>query len=141
LLRVTPDGQVAFYKNQRATRLSLVTLMLSRRLFFDYGGFRPVHFGGDWELYVRLRECLGAPGFTRIVTPLMLALWSPDSTTRAANREALEDGYRSPPRRMYSEIALAGQGLAPAPPIAEQQSRLMASGIYAEPSEIVELVD
>jgi hypothetical protein len=139
LVRVAPNGCIVFHRDQRAARLSLVTLMLSRKLFMELGGFRAVRFGADWELYVKLREALGAASFRRLRTPLMLALCSPSSATRGTGSEALEDGYRSPARRVYSEIALAAQGLAPAISVADEDAWLRASGNYSQPVGVVEL--
>ncbi len=139
LVRTTPGGSVVFHKDQKATRLGLVTLMLRRRSFLELGGFRSVHFGGDWELYVKLRELLGANGLRRIKTPLMLGLCSAGSSTRRTGSEALEDGYRSPARRLYSEIVLGEQGLAPAVSAFDQHARLRESGNYVEAAATVEL--
>jgi len=139
LVRLRPGGTIVFHKDQKATRLSLVTLMLHRHSFLELQGFRSVHFGGDWELYVKLRASLGPTRFHRIVAPLMLGLCSSGSATRRLHSEALEDGYRSPARRLYSEMVLAEQGLAPAPSAVALAACLRASGNYAEPAEVVEL--
>lgn len=138
-LRVTPGGRFVFFKNQKASRLSLVSLMLSRRLFFEQGGFRSARVGADLELYTRLTTRLGADAVTRIWAPLILGLWSERSITRQSGTEALEDGYRSAVRRSYSEQVSLLRRPGSQPSEADRDALLRASGNYVEPSEVVEL--
>jgi hypothetical protein len=67
-------------------------------------------------------------------------LWSEASATRAIGTEALENGYRSPSRRLYSELVFAqhAAGFARRSD-AEIDELLRSSDNYLEPSEIVEV--
>ena len=138
-LRVRPDGRFVFFKNQKALRLSLVSLMVGRQLFFEQGGFRSARVGADLELYERLRARLGADAVTRIRAPLILGLWSEQSLTRQSGTEALEDGYRSAVRRSYSELVYLQRRPRAQPSDADCDALLRASGNYAERNEVVEL--
>lgn len=104
LLRLRPDGGVIFFKDQKASRLSRVSLMLERRLFERIGPFRSARFGADEELHARITARFGPRAIARIKAPLMLSLWAGSSATRMGGSESLEDGYRSPSRRLYSEL-------------------------------------
>jgi hypothetical protein len=139
-LRVTPQGQVVFFKNQKASRLSLVSLMLQRRAFDAVGRFRSARFGADLELYEAVRFHFGARNVARIATPQTLGLWSMTSMTRSQGSEALQDGYRSPARRLYSELVFAQYLSETSPPSSRVvDERLRTSGNYAEPSELIEM--
>ncbi len=138
-LRVKPNGRVVFFKNQKASRLSLVSLMLGRGLFLENGGFRSARVGADLELYTRLRTRLGADAVTRIRAPLILGLWSEQSVTRQSGTEALEDGYRSEMRRRYSELVSLQRRPGSEPSDADYDASLRASGNYVEPSDLAEL--
>lgn len=109
MLRMTADGAFVFFRNQRATRLCMASLMLKPETFWRIGPFRPVRVGADLELYSRIVSARGARGVTRVRTPLMLVSSSSTSVTRSAGMEALQDGYRSPARRLYSELVHAQQ--------------------------------
>jgi len=138
-LRVRPEGRFVFFKNQKALRLSLVSLMLSRELFFEQGGFRSARVGADLELYTRLGARFGADAVTRIRAPLIFGLWSERSVTRQSGTQALEDGYRSAVRRSYSELVSLQRRPGAQPSDADCDALLHASGNYVAPSEVVEL--
>jgi hypothetical protein len=139
LLRVRPSGHVVFFKNQRAIRLSRVSLLLRRQTFIDIGPFRSTWFGADEELHEQLRARFGPRAVARIAAPLMLSLWSSASATRHQGSESLEDGYRALPRRTYSELVFRKCTLGQ--PISEAMldAQLRETGNYAEPSELIEI--
>lgn len=139
-LRITPAGQVVFFKNQKATRLCLVSMMLRRSAFEEIGPFRSARVGADWELFSKVIAHFGASSVRRIVAPVMLGLWSPRSATRSLGTEALEDGYRAPARRLYSQLVFS-QSFAGSPTLSsvEIDQRLRDSGNLVARSEIVEV--
>ncbi len=103
-VRVTPGGRFVFFRDLRATRLCLVSLMVRRSAFDEVGPYRRARFGADLEWYDRLRHRMGPDRVVRIPSPLVLGLWSAGSLTRQAGTESLEDGFRSESRRRYSEL-------------------------------------
>lgn len=109
-VRVRTDGSFVFHWDQKATRLALASLMLTRAAFEAVGPFRSARFGADLELYTRLTSHFGARRVGRLRAPLLFGLWSPSSATRAPGAESLEDGYRSPARRRYSELIASQRG-------------------------------
>lgn len=139
LLRVASDGRVVFYKDQRATRLSRASLVLKRAVFEGLGGFRRARFGADEEFYAKLVLRFGDECVHRIHAPLMLCASWQGSATRKAGAESLEDGYRSPARRRYSEHVfrkyLVGEDISDA----VIDRTLNERGNYAEPAELIEL--
>lgn len=140
-LRVTTDGRCVFFKNQKATRLSQVSLMLTRQAFDAVGPYRSAQVGADQELFARLRSHFGERAVGRIASPQLLGLWASGSETRSAGREALEDGYRSPLRRRYSQLVFAQ--FAPGfrrEPSERVDELLRASGNYLEPRALHELI-
>jgi hypothetical protein len=140
-LRVTPAGSVVFFKDQKATRLALVSLMMRRGLLQALGGFRSARFGADLELYEKLKATGGSARIGRIRAPTMLGLWSDQSLTRSAGAESLEDGYRSPSRRVYGELIYACHvDVAGTPPSdADVERALRATDNFAEPAPLEEL--
>ena len=138
-LRLTPGGSVVFFKNQKATRLSRVSLMLRRQLFEELGPFRSAQIGADEELHAKIMARFGRTALSRIVAPLSLSLWSSASATRALGQEALEDGYRSPSRRAYSELVFRRYGACE--PIADSdfEARLRETNNYVAPNALLAL--
>jgi glycosyltransferase involved in cell wall biosynthesis len=104
LLRVGPAGEVRFFKNQRAVRLSRISLLLRRETFAELGGFRPVRVGGDYELAEKLSSTWGDRALVRSKAPLMLSRFAPGSATASLGTESAEDGYAAPIRRAYSQL-------------------------------------
>ncbi|HYP91088.1 MAG TPA: glycosyltransferase family A protein [Polyangiaceae bacterium] len=139
LLRVRPDGAVVFFKNQKATRLSRVSLMLSPATFAEVGPFRSARFGADEELYARIARRFGSAAIGRIAAPLMLSLWAGASATQQQGRESLEDGYRSPLRRAYTESVF--QRYFAAAPLDDDDvdRRLQETGNYAKAAHVSEI--
>jgi len=135
--RITSNGSFVFFKDQKAVRLGMVTLMLSRRAFEAVGPFRSARVGADLELYAALRAHFGPEATARVRAPLMLGLASPHSATRAPGTESLDDGYRSAARRAYSELVCAKYTRRDAT-ISSQtiDSRLRATGNYADAAEL-----
>jgi len=101
-LRLRPDGSVVFFWDQRALRLSVVSLMMRREVSDRLGPYRSARYGADLEQLEKVRR--GPFRVARVTRPLMLSLWGQGSLTRAAASEALENGYRSAGRRAYSEV-------------------------------------
>ncbi|UJR86886.1 Hypothetical protein I5071_89870 [Sandaracinus amylolyticus] len=132
-VRIDPDGRAVFFRDQSAVRLAVVSLMTTRSAYEAVGPFRRARFGADLELLEDLR--LRAP-IARDRAPLLLVAWSSTSMTRSAAAQSLEDGYRSPARRAYAELARAkrrGEITS-----TELDARLRAMGNYAEPSGVDE---
>lgn len=138
LLRIKTDGSVVFFKDQKATRLSRVSLLVRRYAFEAVGGFRGARVGADEELQARLRERFGPKAIGRIKLPLSLCLWSPLSATRVAGSESLDDGYRSPSRRAYSELIYRRFVARESVSDEELDQRLRETGNFVSPSSIVE---
>lgn len=139
-LRVAADGRWVFFKNQKATRLSQVSLMLTREAFQSVGPFRSARVGADQELFAKLRARYGERALKRVSAPLSFGLWADGSETRHAGSEALEDGYRSPLRRLYSQLVFA-QHAAGFPRHSSEQvdDLLRGSNNYIGPSELREI--
>jgi hypothetical protein len=139
-IRLRADGTVVFFRQGAAVRMSVVSLMMSKELCMSCGPFRSARFGADFEFYQKLRALYGDRRIARIKAPLILALWSSSSLTRAAGCEALETGYRSPARRAYCEIVsqrtrLGSRAIADA----DVDALLRKHGNYLEPAGIVDL--
>ena len=104
-IRLRPDGEIVFFRDQISLRLCLVSLFAEKGAIERLGGFRSVLCGADSEFAQRLR----APGAQKIYSemsePLILGLWSQQSLTRQDGLEATEDGLRSKVRRIYAENA------------------------------------
>lgn len=139
LLRVTAAGAFTFFRDQKATRLCPVSLMLSREVLQELGRFRAVRIGADRELYVDLLQRYGPRAVARIRAPLVLGLWSSSSATRGAGTEALEDGFRAPVRRAYSELVYAKYRATKPVTEAEIVARLDALANLMVPTDIEEL--
>jgi hypothetical protein len=116
-LRIRPSGEIVFFRDQSALRPSLVSIMAAKDVFRKYGPYRPVRFGGDTEFRERIRIAEGDAAVYQLRHPLIFGLWSASSLTQSAGSEALEDGYRGPARRQYSEITtrqrLLGSAIVP----------------------------
>lgn len=139
LLRMTAVGHIVFFKDQKACRLARVSLMVTRAAFRAVGPFRSVRVGADLELFAALRRRYGAAAIRRLHAPHLFGLWSPGSATRTDGTEALEDGYRSPLRRAYSELVYVQHLPGPNSLAVDLEARLRASTNHIEPSAIVEV--
>lgn len=139
-LRVAADGRWVFFKNQKATRLSQVSLMLTREAFQRVGPFRSARVGADQELFANLRASYGERAIKRVPAPLIFGLWAGGSETRQLGSEALEDGYRSPLRRLYSQLVFAQQASGFPRCSSEQIDDLLrGSDNYIVPSDLREI--
>lgn len=138
-LRMRPAGDVVFFKNQKATRLSRVSLMVRRDVFEAVGRFRSARFGADEELQRRIVWRFGDAAIARIKPPLTLSSWSESSVTRRPGSEALEDGYRSPARRAYAELILRKYVAGATVPDESIDEQLRETGNYVEPQELLEI--
>lgn len=139
-LRMTPDGRIVFFKDQNAVRLSVVSLMMTRDTFRLLGPYRPARHGADLEYLEDIRRRLGSDAVCRLREPMVLGLWSGRSLTRSAGAEALEDGYRSPSRRVYSDLIYRKRALhGEAPTDEEITEALAAVGNYVSPVEVTEI--
>jgi hypothetical protein len=138
--RVTPEGHFVFFKDQKATRLCPVSLMLERRTFDSVGPFRSAKVGADLELYAALCARFGPAGISRLRAPLMFGLSAAGSATRSVGSEALEDGYRSAARRAYSELVFAqGQPERRSLTDSEVEERLRATGNFIDRAEVLQV--
>ena len=104
LLRVRPDGRIEFFRDRKANRMAIVSLMASRQVFDAMGPYRSAKFGADFEFLERLKAHYGSAAVARIRRPQMLCLWAEQSATQQAGAQALSSGYRSPARRLYSDL-------------------------------------
>jgi glycosyltransferase involved in cell wall biosynthesis len=136
-VRIKPNGSFVFFKDQRASRMCPVSLMLPRSIFDEVGPFRSARFGADYELFTELRRRLGAERVRRIREPLLFGLAFGGSATRMPGTESLEDGYRSPARRTYSELVFAKRQLGGRLTNEEIDVRLRESDNYQTPSELL----
>lgn len=138
-LRLRPNGTFAFFKDQRATRISPVSLMLRRDTFHRIGRFRSAWIGADGELQAKLVHLYGSRAIKRLREPLTVSSWGARSITRAVGTESLEDGYRSPSRRAYSELVALCFALGAAPSDVAIEVRLRETNNWAEPHPVEEL--
>ena len=139
LLRLRLDGSVVFFKNQKATRLSRVSLMLSRDALDAIGPFRSARFGADEELHAKIVARLGRSAICRIAAPLMLSLWSESSATRQEGSESLENGYRAVSRRSYSELVFTKYIAGTTVEDAVIDQCLRDTGNYRKPQDVIEI--
>lgn len=140
LLRVKPDGRIEFFRDHNANRMAIVSLMAHRTLFRDLGPYRSARFGADFEFLEALKAQHGASAIARVRSPQMLCLWAEQSVTRQAGAQALSSGYRSPARRLYSDLVYRQRVLgAKAVSDADIDRQLRESGNWRDPAEIVEL--
>jgi hypothetical protein len=137
LLRVTARGQIAFFKNQRATRLSRVSLLLRREAFGFLGGFRSARVGADLELAAKLSATWGPRALVRLRAPYMLSRLAEGSAIATPGTEASVDGYRAPVRRAYGQLVFdryqGGGTLADA----AIDERLRELGNWQAPAELM----
>ncbi len=104
LLRIKPDGRIEFFRDHNANRMAIVSLMAHRHVFRELGPYRSARFGADFEFLEKLKSRYGASAIARVRSPQMLCLWAEQSVTRQAGAQALSSGYRSPARRLYSDL-------------------------------------
>lgn len=130
-IRIRPNGEIVFFRDQRCLRMCVVSLMAERSLFQRWGGYRQVLCGGDSELFEQLRTEGGNKSYVELNLPLLFGLWSNQSLTQQNGLEATEDGYRSPARRQYAELAarrrLLGADIVPGD---EVDAANQATGIF-----------
>lgn len=134
-LRVREDGEVAFFPNGRAARLSIVSLMATRAAFAAVGPYPSAKVGADLDIYRRIVRKFGGARVARSTAPLLFGLWSAQSLTRAL--PSLESGYRAPARRRYSELVFRQDLFAGAPlSDAALREELIQTGNYVTASEL-----
>jgi hypothetical protein len=100
LVRVTSAGAFSFFHGGSAIRPAMVSLMTRRT---HMARFRSARFGADLEMREELRARYGQYAIDVLRRPLLFCLLSTSSLTRRDGSESLDDGYRSPARRAYSE--------------------------------------
>lgn len=103
-LRLRPNGEVLFFRDNESVRLSVVSLMARREFFASMGPYRSSVAGADSEIYERARAVLGPNAVVQLEKPLILGLWSSSSLTQLEGLQALHDGYRGVARRGYAEL-------------------------------------
>lgn len=137
LLRVKPDGRIEFFRDKNANRMAIVSLMASRRVFSEIGPYRSASFGADFEFLEKLKARFGAASVARVRSPQMLCLWAEQSVTRQSGAQALSTGYRSPARRLYSDLVYRQRVLGSRRVSDEHiDQELQASGNWRAPSDI-----
>lgn len=134
-MRITTNGRIVFFRDHNALRASVVSLMMSRDAYQAVGPYRPARFGADLEVLERLRRAYGPERVRRLQVPALLGLWSEGSLTRRRGAEALEDGYRAPARRLYSELVFLQQ-FAKGPSEEEVARALESAGVCIEPQDV-----
>jgi hypothetical protein len=138
--RIRPNGSFVFFPDQKTVRLGMVTLMLTRRAFEAVGPFRPARVGADLELFAAARARFGSDAIARVRAPVMLGLLSPSSATLRSGTESLDDGYRSPLRRAYSELVLSSYSRPGAPIFGQNiEARLRETGNYIDAADVWEI--
>jgi hypothetical protein len=138
LIRLKGNGEVVFFRDQRAQRLAMVSLMMKRSMFDALGPFRPARFGADLELFEKLNARGARIG--RVRSPLILGLYSGQSATQARNAESTPNGYRAPLRRAYGELLFSRYVLRSDTPEALVDDALRASGNYVDSCSIERIV-
>jgi hypothetical protein len=138
-LRFDASGAVTFSKQQAASRLCSVSLMLTRRALDEVGPFRCARVGADAERYARLLGRYGGQALRRLRLPLLFCSWLAGSATRGAGFESSLDGYRSPARRAYAEDIYAMQCRRSGVSDLTIDARLRTFDNYEEPSSLVEV--
>lgn len=103
-IRISEDGTLNFFFDGKLLRFCSVSCMF-RRSSMQEAPFRRSHIGADTEFYENLRSRFGGEKLITIPEPLILGLWSDASLTKLANMKAEKDGFLSPSRREYSDIA------------------------------------
>lgn len=139
-IRVRPDGTFVFFRDLRASRLSIVSMMMRTEVLRAMGPYRTARFGADLEMYERFKARTGLDGVARIRAPLLFGLWSSRSLTRTPGAEALEDDYRSAARRLYARMAVRQAAPSTAIPDAEVEAALERSGNLVAPSGLEPLL-
>jgi hypothetical protein len=137
-VRVTPDGRFAFFRDQSAVRLCMVSLMTRKSVLDRVGFFRPAWFGADHELYQMLRHHYGQARIQVVRQPLVVGLWSAGSATRRPGAESSEDGFRSAARRIYAERVFERVLHPGAAADAAIDRAMRETGNQAEPARVVE---
>jgi len=137
-LRITPDGRVAFFRDHRCLRMSVVSFMARKSLFERFGGYRSSLCGADSEFLEHVRLALGRTEVVELEFPLIFGLWSTQSLTRQAGLEATEDGFRSSKRRAYAEIATRRRLLGPElVPESAVTGKLAEVGLFRKPAGVL----
>ncbi len=140
LLRMKPDGRIAFFHDGKASRMAIVSLMASRATFAEMGPYRSARFGADFEFLERLKHRFGSDAIARIRSPQLFCLWAQQSATQQPGAQALSSGYRAPARVLYSDLVyrqrVLGSTILSDDEIASQ---LREVGNWREPSRIERL--
>lgn len=103
-IRVRPDGEVVFFRDQQCIRMSVVSIFAETD-FFRREQYRSVACAADTEFLENVRVHSGPHSVFQMPQSVIFGLWSDQSMTRQSGLEASEDGYRSVARRAYAEIA------------------------------------
>ncbi len=133
-LRISPEGRVPFFRDRKASRMAIVSLMASREVFAQLGPYRGARFAADFEFLERLKARYGVGAVARIRSPQLLCLWSERSVTRGAASEALANGYRSPARRAYSDLVYRERVLGTSLPVPASMREIMVPAAEIEPA-------
>lgn len=103
-LRFRPDGSAVFFADGRASRMSVVSLLVRTDALTAVGRYPSARFGADLDVLRRLERRFGARALVRVRVPWLFGFWSEQSVTRRAASAALESGFRAAPRRAYAEF-------------------------------------
>jgi hypothetical protein len=139
-LRILPNGMFVFFRDGKAQRLCIVSLMVERELLLQQLPYRSARHSADLEMYDKLTQIAARGSVVRVHAPLVLGLWSSQSLTRGQGSEALENGYRAPSRRRYAELCFR-QRLLGSSVITDAalNEALVAMGNFMEPRGVEEL--
>lgn len=137
-LRIKENGHVVAFRDGRFLRACLNSILFTRSIYDQFGPYRSILCGADFEFYEQLRGRLPNSELAIIHQPLVLGLWSSSSLTRTSGIEADETGYRAPARRAYTAAIgrqrILGKAILPDQKI-EEITR--AAGIYRAPKGLI----
>jgi hypothetical protein len=104
-IRVRAKPAFVFFPDDFAAKHCVVSLMARAEIFRSLGRFTPARFGADTEFFENARQELGSARHVELKQALLFGLWEPGSITLTPGFEANMDGYRSPARRLYAQLA------------------------------------
>jgi hypothetical protein len=114
-VRILEDGKFIFFKDLAALRMSVVSIMYHRSVFYLVGGYKNVRFGADTDFLERIKSEYGNDSVSVLKRPVIFGRWSESSLTQQPGQEASLDGFRGPKRRRFSEWSfmqrLLGKGV------------------------------
>ena len=139
-IRVQAKPAFVFFPDDMASRPCVVSLMARAEIFRSIGRYTPARFGADTEFFENARQELGAARHVELKEVLLFGLWEPGSLTLTPGFEANMDGYRSPARRLYAQLAFLRRAYGDRfIPEEQMAAKLSAAGILLPDAGISEV--